>query len=157
MNQQESTQIGQRIRVLRLFRQVSARDLGDYINISESQMEVLEGGSFISERRLARIAEKLDVSVDYLLTGEGAPWHRHNGLTAYTEAFEAEERRRQSDAKLGRDTKMRGDVSRDTGKHYLERSSMWDDSDDKLFLVIAFMSLFAFIALLTLLILGVLP
>src|SRR5258708_38872081 len=63
-------QTARRIRTLRRARGLSIQKLAETVGMSQGYLsEVERGGSAVSGEKLARLAEELGVSVDYLLSG----------------------------------------------------------------------------------------
>lgn len=69
MTEEQWTNVGLRIRDIRLQRGISARELGERISKSESYISSLEHGKKASLDAMVDIASVLDVSLDYLLRG----------------------------------------------------------------------------------------
>jgi transcriptional regulator with XRE-family HTH domain len=70
----EKEEIARRIRALRRSRGLSLQQLADKSQISAGYLsEVERGRSEVSGVKLARVAEHLGVSADYLLSGRGEP------------------------------------------------------------------------------------
>ncbi len=66
----EREETARRIRTLRRARGLSIQKLAETVGMSQGYLsEVERGGSAVSGEKLARLAEELGVSVDYLLSG----------------------------------------------------------------------------------------
>lgn len=66
--------LGKKVRAIRLSKGMKAKDLARDAKISASYLsEVEKGASAISGERLLRIAKALDVSVGFLMEGDGDP------------------------------------------------------------------------------------
>ncbi len=71
---QKRREIGQRIKQLRIARGLTLQELAEKAKMSAGYLSEIErGGSALSGEKLEAIAVSLGTSVDYLLTGTGAP------------------------------------------------------------------------------------
>lgn len=76
--------VGQRIRLTRKARGISAQKLGESINVSFQQITKYETGSNrVSASMLIRIAERLDTTVAALVGEDGAPAPVQDDLSAF--------------------------------------------------------------------------
>ncbi len=79
--------VGERVRQVRHFRKISAEELGAALLLKQSQMRLLERDEKpISKERLQKIADKLQVTTESLLTGKGYPWEHEAACKRYDHA-----------------------------------------------------------------------
>lgn len=94
-------QIGEKIRKLRLTKGLSQKDLAKYVGVTYQQIQNYEKGkSKIPVDRLIRIAEALEVSLDYFLkefdnNHDKVPESEIALLTAYYKSINSEKVRKQ--------------------------------------------------------------